>query len=81
MYDVSVSLQGAAVVIGADPLVGQRESASGTQLSYALAQGTFAGGRFVVWATEAGLQGELTLYGSGRPIVRSERGALVRAVP
>ncbi len=79
VYDVSVSLQGAAVVIGADPLVGQRESASGTQLSYALAQGTFAGGRFVVWATAAGLQGELTLYGSGRPIVRSERGALVRA--
>lgn len=38
----------------------------------------FAGGRFVVWRSETGLQGELTVYGSGLPIIFSERGALVK---
>jgi len=39
---------------------------------------TFAGGRFVVWAADVGLQAELTIYGSGVPIVSSERGPLVK---
>jgi len=41
--------------------------------------GTFAGGRFVVWSSGEGLQGELTFYGSGVPITESERGFLVPA--
>ncbi len=37
----------------------------------------FAGARLVVWQTASGLQGEWTVYGSGVPIVKSERGPVV----
>jgi hypothetical protein len=40
-----------------------------------------AGGRFVVWEDAGGLQGELTFYGSGVPIISSERGSLTRTPP
>lgn len=42
--------------------------------SFELDDGLPAGGRFVV----RGDEGELTIFGSGRPVVSSERGALVR---
>lgn len=44
-------------------------------LSYDL--DAFAGGRFLIWTLGSGLQAELTLYGSGVPIVSSERGELI----
>jgi hypothetical protein len=37
-------------------------------------------GRFVIWRTTDGLQAEETAYGSGRPIIHSYRGKLVRKV-
>jgi len=45
---------------------------------YHLDTGTFAGGLFIVWGTEQGVQAELTLFGSGVPMVESERGTLTR---
>jgi hypothetical protein len=49
-------------------------------LSYEITGGsTGAGGRLIIWVGPSGLQAELTHYGSGVPIVSSERGALVRA--
>jgi hypothetical protein len=42
--------------------------------TYELTGGTMAGGRFVI----SGGRAELTIYGSGVPIVESERGTLVQ---
>ena len=78
-YATRVSSAGQAIAIGDMPLRGARSAVTTEgQLSYELTQGAFAGGRFLVWAGESGLQGELTLYGSGVPIASSERGALIR---
>ena len=62
--------------VGAHPLEGRRVATADGRLVYDLSEGTFADGRFTVWSTKGGLQGEVTIYGSGRPIVRSERGTL-----
>jgi hypothetical protein len=43
---------------------------------YELDEGTFAGGRFIVWIIDNSFEAELTIYGSGVPIVKSERGYL-----
>lgn len=75
---VVVSDAGARVTIGSEsPLVGSRVNESEAAVTYDLAESTFAGGRFVVWPQGQGLQAEVTIYGSGLPIVQSRRGALV----
>lgn len=43
---------------------------------YDLDKGLFADGRFVVWITDSNFEAEYTVYGSGAPIIRSERGPL-----
>ena len=78
VYAVVVSESGAAVAVGDGPMRGARTSAGAERSTYELGDGTFAGGRIVAWANAAGLEAELTIYGSGRPIVASERGDLVR---
>jgi hypothetical protein len=42
-----------------------------------LTKNLFAGGRFVVWSSDGGFEAEYTVYGSGVPIISSERGPLV----
>lgn len=75
-YRLAVS-QGAARIAVVEPrMVGQLEQATAERLTYALSGGTFAGGRIVVWREPRGLQAELTIYGSGVPIVKSERGSV-----
>jgi len=76
--NVVVSMQGQSVSIGQTPFLGNRGTADARHVSFDLSTGTFSGGRFVVWEGQSQLQAELTLYGSGRPIVQSERGDLVR---
>ena len=44
---------------------------------YDLDEGLFAGGRFNVWITDGAFEAEFTVYGSGVPIIRSERGFLI----
>ncbi len=78
-YRIVVSAGGDAVEIGEDPLLGRRTKQTDALIEYKLGKGTFAGGRFVVRAGGDGLQGELTIYGSGRPIVSSERGPVLPA--
>ena len=51
--------------------------AVGDRLHYDLTEGAFAGGRFEVW-DDGSLQAELTLFGSGVPIVSSQRGDVVQ---
>jgi len=77
VYPVVASAGAASVSIGEAPLLGELVASTAGTWTYDLSAGTFAGGRFVVWATLHGLQAELTIYGSGVPIVSSERGALL----
>jgi hypothetical protein len=77
-YSVTVSEGGSRVSIGEEPWLGEITAEAASSLTFDLSHGTFAGGRFIVWSTTQGLQGELTLYGSGVPIAQSERGALLR---
>ncbi|MBK8316288.1 MAG: hypothetical protein IPL01_20635 [Acidobacteria bacterium] len=83
-YSIVVSGQGARVEISRKrrsamhpPMKGSRSS-SGERIVYDIQEGTFAGGRFVVWFGRKGLQGELTIYGSGVPIISSVRGTILR---
>ncbi len=46
------------------------------QLVYDLIEGTFAGGRFIFFDKES-KEGELIIYGSGVPIIKSERGKMI----
>lgn len=62
---------------GQPPFMGKLIAGSAGALQYELDGGTFAGGRVSIWAATAGLEAELTLYGSGVPIVSSERGGLL----
>ncbi len=50
---------------------------NGASYLYALSEGTFAGGRFRAWSGASAWQAELTVYGSGLPIVQSEEGDLL----
>jgi len=79
VYAVVVSGGGQSVEVGDEPVVGVLEPGQPGEWLFNLTEGTFAGGRFVVWSSESALQAEFTIYGSGVPIVSSERGPLVLA--
>ncbi len=76
-YSVVVSDSASHVSIGETPMEGQVAASVDDRVTYDLSDGTFAGGRFVVWEGDLGLQAELTIYGSGLPIVASERGDFI----
>jgi hypothetical protein len=61
-YAIEVSDQAARVSVGSAPLRGSRTTETKEIIVYDL--------------SSQGLQAELTIYGSGRPIVKSERGSL-----
>ncbi|MBN1320578.1 MAG: hypothetical protein JXA87_07045 [Thermoleophilia bacterium] len=61
-------------------LEGKLTSTRGGLFWYDL-DGLFAGGRVVIWQDARGLQGELTIYGSGLAMVSSLRGELEKAEP
>jgi hypothetical protein len=75
-YRLELSEQGRRLTVMDPRMLGVRESTSPERLTYALTEGTFAGGRVAVWAAADGLEAELTIYGSGVAVVRSERGPL-----
>jgi hypothetical protein len=77
-YAAQVSDAWHSVSIGSMPWLGELTASPSGTLSYDLTSGTFAGARFIVWASASGLQAELTMYGSGVPIASSERGALIQ---
>jgi hypothetical protein len=81
-YRVAVSDGGRQVTVGERPLRGERTTTTDSAVEFSLTpdmSGAPGGGRLVVWTAGGGLQAELTIYGSGRPIVKSERGAMVPA--
>jgi hypothetical protein len=75
-YHVTLSEDGQIVTIEPGSMRGQRINDGDESKLYELTEGLFAGGRFVVWVQNDGFQAELTIYGSGIPIVKSERGNL-----
>jgi hypothetical protein len=76
-----VSIEGDRVVLtaigeaptGARRLVGTETAGVPGERRFEIRDGAFAGGRFVVRGDEA----ELTVFGSGVPVVSSERGKLL----
>ncbi len=80
LYDLSFSGDGTSVSIlgttSEEPMIGYRSRLETDVVEYDLQEGLFAGGRLVVWVDEDRLAAELTIYGSGMPIIQSERGEL-----
>ena len=70
--------QGYQVSIGDPPIQGHQQPTYALQYVFELQDGTFAGGRFLIMHGKDGLEGELTIYGSGIPVIKSERGAFTR---
>lgn len=76
-----VTIEGSRVVLepigqarpGASRLEGKETSSGGGERRFTIEHGSFAGGLFVMRGDEA----ELTMFGSGVPVVSSERGKLV----
>lgn len=76
-YIVTFSEDGQTVTIAPGSISGQKRNDDGESRIYELDKGVFAGGRFVIWGNDDLIEVELTIYGSGIPIVKSERGYLV----
>jgi hypothetical protein len=76
VYNVSLSEDGQMVIIEPDSIRGEKTMDGDKSKLYELEEGVFAGGRFIVWISNDSFEAELTIYGSGVPIVKSERGYL-----
>jgi hypothetical protein len=75
-HEVTFTANGQSVSISPGPVAGSKEKDNGVCKFYELSDGLFAGGRFLIWISNDEFQGEFTVYGSGVPIIRSERGEL-----
>jgi hypothetical protein len=75
-YTVSFSADHANVSINPGNLSGQLETEENKILEYSIVEEYFAGGRFIVWIEDGDFYAELTEYGSGVPIIASEKGSL-----
>jgi hypothetical protein len=70
--------EGYQISIGDPPIKGRQQPTGALQFVVYLQEGTFAGGRFLIMNGKEGPEGELTVFGSGLPIIKSERGTLRR---
>lgn len=84
-YDVRFSENAHTVTVRGNPvaedtvvMTGLLEADTEDSRQYGIEEGLFAGGRFKVWVADNHFEAELTVYGSGIPILRSERGRLGR---
>lgn len=75
-HEVTFSEDGKIVSILPGPVVGGLKKDGKTSKYYKLEYGLAAGGRFIIWIDEKDLEAEFTVYGSGIPIIKSERGNL-----
>lgn len=76
-YDVTFSSDLQTITIMPRGIVGELQPAGEDIKYWNLTQGLVEGGRFEVWVVNTSFQAEYTEYGSGVPIVFSERGALL----
>ena len=79
-YNIAFSADGDTVRIqnGSNTIESVGRIDNGKMRTYGLK--TFAGGRLVVWPTNTNYEAELTIFGSGFPIIHSERGTLIEKV-
>lgn len=77
-YEILFSSEGKQISIQRDSIIGRRSYKSNQLIEYYLVQGLTAGGRFIVKLDAESLEAELTIYGSGVPIILSERGKLIK---
>jgi len=77
--DHQVLLTADRVDLEIDDMAGDLSSEQPDSLAYVLSEGTAAGGRFLIWVEQGAYRAELTIYGSGIPVIESERGDLVTA--
>ncbi len=75
-YEVTFPDDGKSVSILPGPVTGELKNDGKTSKYYELDFGLAAGGRFVIWMDDKDFEAELTVYGSGIPIIKSERGKL-----
>ena len=75
-HEVTFSEDGQEITIEPGPVKGVRTKVDEGSLYYQLGEGLFAGGRFVIWIDKKEFEAEMTIYGSGIPVIRSERGIL-----
>ena len=76
-YHVSFTKFGHVVTIEPGAISGRKINDDGELKIYELYEDVFAGGRFVIWMCNDSLEAELTIYGSGVPVIQSERGYLL----
>jgi len=77
-HEVTFTEDGQSVSISPGPVAGSKEKDNEVCKFYELSDGLFAGGRFLIWIDNDEFEAEFTVYGSGVPIIRSERGILER---
>jgi hypothetical protein len=76
VYNITLSENGEMVTIEPGSIRGEKTMDGDKSKLYEIEEGVFAGGRFIVWISNDSFEAELTIYGSGVPIVKSERGYL-----
>ena len=76
VYNITISEDGQMVIIEPGSIRGEKTMDGDKSKLYELDEGVIAGGRFIVWISNDSFEAELTIYGSGIPIVKSERGYL-----
>jgi hypothetical protein len=83
-YEVRFSANGDIVTIEGEQISGEIEIVTGSieieeedSTQYELHETGYGGGRFSVWIADGHLAAEYTIYGSGVPVIQSERGRLV----
>jgi hypothetical protein len=75
-HEVTFSENGQMVSIKPGPVSGEKTKDGKVSKFYDLRDGLFAGGRFIIWIINDSFEAEYTIYGSGIPIIKSERGKL-----
>ena len=75
-YEVAFPENGEIVTIEPNSIQGTRINGDVEHLIYELEEGLLVGGRLVIWLNNDDFEAEYTIYGSGVPIARSERGKL-----
>jgi hypothetical protein len=76
-YGVRFSAVEDSVFVKDDSVIGVRCVSGPEVREYALVS-LFAGGEFIVWPDSVPVRAEYTVYGSGMPVLESERGVLLR---
>lgn len=75
-YQITFSNDAENISIEPVSIIGERIETTDEAYYYELVDGVFAGGRLIVRNTGSQLEAEFTIYGSGVPITKSERGVL-----